>query len=240
LQIFGILTYFFELLPFLLCSIFLKRICTTQEGKAFFVYTALYGLIIILVLFFRYYLDNRAVTAILKRLAIVIEFTILCTYFNQIIINRNIKRVLPLAVFMFVVLACYDYYTSVERVISFMPLVIECLFFILLIVYFFYEKVQFSLLTPIYLAMSFWISTGFIIYFSGNFFLFLYSKAAVKDDVFKMQYNLVYNFFTILKNILLSVGIIIHNPRNFQNDNISIQPDLNNSLDPFSVYRKSN
>lgn len=227
-------------MPFILCSIFLKRITATKEGKAFFYYAILYSAIILLVLFFRYYLDNRNVTALLKRAAIVIEFSLLCHYYTQILVNPKIKKILPVAGILFFIVACYDYYISVERVISFMPLVVESLFLILLIVYFFYEKVQFSLLTPIYLSMSFWISTGFLIYFSGNFFLFLLSKTAVKDKQFVTQYNLVYNFFTIIKDVLLCIAVTVHNPLKPQNDNINIQPDLSSSLTPFAVDKKSN
>ena len=231
-------TYFFELLPFILCSIFFKKIFATKEGKAFFVYTLLYGTIILLVLFFRYYLSNLKVTTILKRIAIVIEFSLLCYYYKQILINRAVKVIFPIVISLFVVFALYDYYTSVGQVISFMPLVIECLFFILLIIFFFYEKIQFSLTTPIYLSMSFWISTGFIIYFSGTFFLFLYAKAAVKNEVFKIQYNLIYNFFTISKNVLLCIGVMMSRQLTLKNEKISLQSDLNKSLDPFSVYNK--
>ena len=233
-----ILTYFFELLPFLLCCIFLQKIFTTKEGKAFFIYILIYGIIILLVLFFRYYLDNRLITALLKRLAIIVEFSLLCNYYRQILLNVKVKRFFSLAIPLFIILAFYDYYISVERVISFIPLVIECLFFIILIIYFFYEKIQYSLSTPIYLSMSFWISTGFLIYFSGNFFLFLYSKAAIKNEAFKIQYNLIYNFFTIVKDILLCIGIVMNNQNHLNNDKLSIQSDLNQSLDFFTLSNK--
>lgn len=233
-----IVTYFFELLPFILCGIFYKKIFATKEGKAFFVYVFIYAVIILLVLLFRYFLDNRIVTALLKRFAIIIEFTLLCIYYSNILIDKNFKKLFYVVIPSFTFLSFYDYYVSVERVISFIPLVIECLFFLILIIYFFYEKIQYNLSTPIYHSMNFWISTAFLIYFSGNFFLFLYSKAAVKNEAFKIQYNLIYNFFTIVKNLLLSIAIIINNRYDINSDDLLIQPELNDSLDSFSTYNK--
>jgi hypothetical protein len=238
LQLLGFITYFFELLPFLLCTFFFKKISSTTEGKAFFIYITLYAVIILLVLFFRYYLENRIVTALLKRVAIIIEFALLCNYYYQILVSKRIKRLFYLAVPIFIAVAFYDYYVSVERVISFMPLVIECLFFLVLIIYSFYEKIQYSLSTPIYLSMSFWVSTGFIIYFSGNFFLFLYSKTAIKNDAFKLQYNLIYNFFTIIKDILLSIAVVINSHPQNSKSRAPIHSEMNQVLDSFKLYNK--
>lgn len=239
-NILNILNYFFEFLPFILCSIFYKKILATKEGKAFFIYVLIYAAILFLVLVCLYVFDNRLIMSHLRRAAIIMEFALLCYYYKQVLLSKKTKILFFFAIPLFIILAFYDYYVSTERVISFMPLVIECLFFILLIIYFFYEKIQYSLSTPIYLTMSFWISTGFLIYFSGNFFLFLYSKNAIKNATFIVQYNTIYAFFTINKNILLCIGILMHSRRKLTNNNISLESDLSESLDSFKVYNKQN
>ena len=50
---------------------------------------------------------------------------------------------------------------------------------------------------------------AFIINFSGNFFLFLYSKNSFNDEAFQRQYTIIYSTVTILKNILLCISIPI-------------------------------
>ena len=62
---------------------------------------------------------------------------------------------------------------------------------------------------PIYHRAIFWISVAFIINFSGNFFLFLFSKNSYNDEYFQKQYTIIYSTVTFIKNILLCVAILI-------------------------------
>lgn len=71
-----------------------------------------------------------------------------------------------------------------------------------------YEKIQYSISSPIYYLPSFWVSVAFLIYFSGNFFLFLFSKSMFKNPDFRAQYTLIYSSVTIMKNIFLCTAII--------------------------------
>lgn len=73
--------------------------------------------------------------------------------------------------------------------------------------------------TPLYELPSFWISVGFLVYFSGNFFLFLFSKITLPSPVFRQQYIFIYAFMTIIKNIMLCTAIIV-------NKNISNKKEL--------------
>ncbi|MBK7376569.1 MAG: hypothetical protein IPJ02_13715 [Chitinophagaceae bacterium] len=68
---------------------------------------------------------------------------------------------------------------------------------------------QEMLFEPIYQKAIFWVSVAFIINFSGNFFLFLYSMNSFNDETFRKQYIIIYTTVTVIKNILLSISIII-------------------------------
>jgi hypothetical protein len=98
----------------------------------------------------------------------------------------------------------------------------------MVIPYYFYEKMQYSVTTPVYQSPDFWISAAFLIYFSGNFFLFLFTKAMQKDPEFSKQYNLIYDSFTILKDILLCTAIFVnsHQDKKIEKSNIPISIDL--------------
>lgn len=211
----------------------------TKEGKAFFFYSLVYGIFIILLLFFRYYLVSGVkASSILKRAVLIFELPLLCNYFYNVLVNKKVKYFFVFAVIFFTFFSLYDYYTSTERQNNFFPLAIECLFFILIIIYYFYEKIQFSLLTPIYLSMNFWVSTGLLLYFSGNFFLFLYSKTAEKNDVFKLQFNLVYDVFTITKDILLCIAVMINYYSVSVISKLNLPTEANIFLDSFSPINK--
>lgn len=85
---------------------------------------------------------------------------------------------------------------------------------------------------PIYQKAIFWISVAFIFNFSGNFFLFLYSKNSYNDEAFKHQYAIIYTTVTVIKNLLLCISILIKEKKEDPLSNSLINIDLD-SLDPF-------
>jgi hypothetical protein len=91
---------------------------------------------------------------------------------------------------------------------------------------------QGTLVEPIYQRAIFWIAVAFIINFSGNFFLFLYSKNSFNDEVFKRQYTIIYTTVTLIKNILLCISIIIK-----ENKKVSLSPKIENTFDSFHPFQ---
>ena len=85
---------------------------------------------------------------------------------------------------------------------------------LLYFIYFFFEKIQQTTSIPIYTTLIFWIAVAFTIYCSGNFFVFLYSNNAVSTPQTQFQYTIIYSTSTILKNILLCIGISIKQSKN--------------------------
>lgn len=155
----------------------------------------------------------------------------------SILKNTKSKQFIVLSICLYLIYWIYNFYTSKFSEFDFMPLVVECLFFTLLIVYYFYDVMQRNATIPLYQLPGFWISVAFLIYFSGNFFLFLYSKSMMNQPGFNNQYTIIYSSITILKNILLCIGLIV-------NKNLAATPkpsivprDLN--LDSFQPFNKS-
>lgn len=160
------------------------------------------------------------------------EFTLLCFFFSLNIKRYTLSRYLPILVLPFSFFCIYDYLTAPQPGFAFLPLVIECLFFLIVITYIFYEKMKFSIEEPIFVTSLFWIAVGFIVYFSGNFFLFLYSRSSYNDEAFKIQYGIIYSSVTILKNILLCIGVTRKKERVIKNINSS----FDSHIDPFSPF----
>lgn len=124
-----------------------------------------------------------------------------------------LKKIILGITIIFILFSVRDYLISDKDKFNFMPLVAECLILLVYVIYFFYEKIQINTFIPIYQTNIFWIVVAFTLYCSGNFFLFLYSKNATNNDEFRFQYTLIYSTFTILKNILLCIGILIKQPK---------------------------
>ena len=215
------ITYLAELLPFILCLVFIKKIKST-ELKVFFLYTATFAIFLGVSLYFKFFLKNPFYQLLVNRIFLVVEFTFLCIFFKIILTYKYKTAISIVAILFFLLFSFYDYYVSKLGEFSFIPLVIECLFFVSVIVYFFYEKIQYNISSPIYYSFSFWISLAFLIYFSGNFFLFLFSKSMYKNPEFRIEFTIIYSSVTLIKNVLLCIAILVNN--------YNVKKEMNNSI----------
>jgi hypothetical protein len=132
--------------------------------------------------------------------------------------------------------AFYDYYSASKPALPFLPLIFEYLILLIFIIYFFFEVIQETVIEPIYHKSIFWISVAFILNFSGNFFLLLASVNSYDNEIFRDTFTIIYSTVTILKNLLLCIGVYIKENK-IENDpfnSINIDPELDNYL-PFKT-----
>ena len=219
-------TYLAELLPFLTSLFFFKRI-NNRGVKVFFFYVFALAFFLCLSLYFKLIQNDRIHQLLINRLFLLAEFALLSTYYYYQLKHKHKRIFFIFATICFVVYSIFDYLTAKSpQDFSFIPLVIECLFFALVIIYFFYEKIQFNVYTPILHTSEFWVSVAFLLYFTGNFFLFLFSKSMLTNPAFREQYIIIYGTITMIKDILLTVAILVHvyvnNHKNRLNDPIDI------------------
>ena len=161
------------------------------------------------------------------RFFLILEFLIICMFYKTIFNSLRIKKILTVLPIFFILFCLYNFLKSSKTEFDFAPLVIECLFFTVVILYYFYERIMYNFTTPLSQLPSFWISVAFLIYFSGNFFLFLFSKVIENDPGFADQYTIIYSSITIIKNILLCTALIV-NKNLFVTKNLSsVIPNLN-------------
>lgn len=85
---------------------------------------------------------------------------------------------------------------------------------------------QDTLEEPIYQKPIFWVSVAFIINFSGNFFLFLFSTNSFNNEAFRQQYIIIYTTVTVIKNILLCISIITKENTESPSHTLPIDIDL--------------
>ncbi|MDQ6904737.1 MAG: hypothetical protein M3139_17215, partial [Bacteroidota bacterium] len=69
----------------------------------------------------------------------------------------------------------------------------------------------------VYSTSNFWIIISFLIYISGTFFLYVMAENMIQNKAFQIQYAVINSVFIILKNILLSVAMLMKpTPANIQ------------------------
>jgi len=228
-------TYLAELLPFSMGLFFFKKI-KSHGVKVFFFYTLFLAILLSLSLYFKLIQNNKVAQLLVNRFALIGEFTLLCFYYYNYLSLRNRKVILIISCVLFTLYSFYDYTTTTNPVdFSYRPLIVECLFFALLIVFFFYEKLKYSIEVPILHTPEFWVSVAFLLYFSGNFFLFLFSTTMLRNTEFRTQYVIIYGTVTIIKDILLTVAILVHVfiSNSFKNDEEKMLKTNDLDIDPY-------
>ena len=67
--------------------------------------------------------------------------------------------------------------------------------------------------TFIYEKSKFWFTTAYVMYFAGTFFIFISAQNNFQNPVYFSFFQSLNDFFTIIRNILFSIGFLI-NPLN--------------------------
>jgi hypothetical protein len=146
---------------------------------------------------------------VIVRLHFFLEFSILAYFFQSIFKNTTVKKITLLLIPLFFVYSVYDYWISNKSILGSNVAILESLLMILILVYFFFEKIKYEVQIPLYESKLFWIAAGLLIFFAGNFFLLVYSINLIEDSHFRNQYRTIYNSFNILKNLLICVALFI-------------------------------
>lgn len=204
----------------------------TKEKKVFFLYTILISILVVVGFSLLYIYKSPISYYKVARIYIILEFTLLTYLFSLYVKSKSIKRLITFLPVPFILFCIYDYLKEKEPGIPFVPASVAQITLLCVIIYFFFEIMQDSVVEPVYQRAIFWISVAFIINSSGNFFLFLYSKNSYNDDIFKRQYTIIYTTVTVLKNILLCISILIKETNESQNQHAPIDVDLD-SFQPF-------
>ncbi len=216
---------------------FIKSI-KQNDLKVFLFYAISMFIFLFLALYFRFIIQDPSKNLLIRRIFLVLEFIFIGLYYYNNIVLRYKKPILVVSIISFLVFSIIDFAINQNIKSHFIPLAIECLFFIIVIVYFFYEKMKYIITVPIYKLSSFWISVAFLINFSGTFFLFVSSISMIDVPGFRDQYKIIYGSVTIIKNILLCFGIFVNKSNEGPQNNEVIQPNVDlETFNPFTTQK---
>jgi hypothetical protein len=117
---------------------------------------------------------------------------------------------LTLSVAFYTFHAIYYFAQSTKRFDS-LPIGIETILVFIFVFFFLYEQLKDVKEDPIFNNYFFWFSIGLFIYLAGSFFIYLSASSISEEELVK------YWFFTyvveIIKNLLISLAIIIHSKK---------------------------
>lgn len=232
----SLITFLSELLPLVICICFLKKI-NTKYLKAFFVYTILLAFFSTAALYVLNYEHSRSAYLFILRVYIAIEYAILVYFFSILFQNIILRKIVLLSIVPFWIYCIYNFFVSKPDTFNNYPALIQFSVFILVIIYYFYEKMRVVSSMPLYKSISFWLCVGLFIYFTGNLFFLLFATSATDKDIIK-QMLLIYSAVTITKNIILGSAW-------FANESVSSDADIiqlpeNMNLDDDFNFTKTN
>ena len=135
----------------------------------------------------------------------VVEYCFFSYFFYLIITTKHIKKLLlPVAV-AFTAFAIIDHFfiPSSSLTSGLQPVLI-----ISMCIYYFFDQLK-QTNTFLITSTNFWIIISFLIYISGTFFLYIMYENTAHDRAFLTLYIIINSSFNILKNILLSIAMLM-------------------------------
>jgi len=86
---------------------------------------------------------------------------------------------------------------------------VEDILIILMCIYYLVIQIKGATDLFVYSTSNFWIIITFLIYLSGTFFLYIMAENMINNMKYRIQYTVINSVFYVLKNILLSVAMLM-------------------------------
>ena len=218
-DLFVYIDIYSNLLPFFLYILFYKQIAS----KHITVIIA-YCLINFLINFL---LDGRFLNSFLSQflysLFTFFEFILFSLFFYLIIKSKKIKWTIIFANVAFVIfLTIYDLTVQFKGLDS-IPIGIETILILLFSFYYLYEQMNNTETLFIYSKYEFWIAIGCMLYLAGSFFIYIFANQS--QDA--LTYWYFTNIFSIIKNIMFSIGVLVCSKSHKNPSQKNLFPHLN-------------
>lgn len=141
----------------------------------------------------------------------VLEFSFFCLFYIYAIPKPKVKRMVIVIWILFSAFCIIDFFfINLMNDFDSVATGIESILIIILCIYYLAVQIWGSNSLTLYSTTDFWIIITFLIYLSGTFFLYIMAENMIKDDyAFRVQYIIINSSFNIIKNILLSVAMLM-------------------------------
>lgn len=201
-------------------------------------YTIFLGFFVIASLYSLNYLHSRSTYLLIVRFYFAVEYAMFMLFFSSLINNTIFKKIGLLSIVPFWLYCIYNFFTSESDTFNIYPAIIEFSIFILVLIFYFYEKMKVVSKFPLYQSISFWLCVGLFIYFTGNLFYLLFiTSTNDKHQISQMQ--IIYSCVTIAKNLIIAFAWLAHE-RLETNADILQMPDDMQLDDDFIVSNQTN
>jgi hypothetical protein len=144
----------------------------------------------------------------------IVEISLLSYLFFSILTTEWFKKLILFTSIPLIIYSITKLFIDKSDTFDSNTAAMEAILMIIFSLLYFYEQiakptVETSLF--IYNTPVFWIVVAFLLFFSGTFFLFIYShdKDVLNNSEFNFQYRIINNTFMFLRNVLLGVAMLV-------------------------------
>ena len=168
--------------------------------------------------------DN--IVNILYDLFTIIEFFFFCFIYYFIISNEFIKGFVSKLALLFLIFSLIDFFLVKNKSYT---AGLQSVLILIMCIYYFFEQLKNPNSFLIYDNFDFWVIISFLIYVAGTFFLYVIATNVVVSKEFKKEYVIINFSFNLLKNILLSVAMLMREEKSIANKflKMSLKDDWN-------------
>jgi hypothetical protein len=147
---------------------------------------------------------------IIFELFTVVEFSLFCLFYYYVLPPGLMKRFIFPIWILFATFTGIDFF-FVNKMSDFdsINIGVESILIILLCIYYLMVQLKGTQNLFVYSTTNFWIIITFLFYLSGTFFLYIMAENMINDKAFRIQYDIINSVFNILKNILLSIALLM-------------------------------
>ena len=237
LETYTLLTYLSELLPLIISLYFFRKI-KINYLKVFFIYCILLGLFSSASIYVLKFQNSKSIYLFLVTLYVAFEYAILVFFFSLLFKNKSFTKIILFSIIPFWAYCIFNFFVSAHNTFNNYPALVEFSVFIIILVYYFYEKMNIVSNIPLFRSVSFWLTVGLFIYFTGNLFFLLFLFSTSDKEILNQMF-LIYSGVTITKNIILASAWFAN--EKIQTDADIIQLPQNMKLDDdFSFTNTTN
>lgn len=140
----------------------------------------------------------------------ILEFSFFSFFYFYALPTAFVKKAIPKICGIFFVFACVDFFL-IEKSDAFdsFAVGVEYIFIIGMCIYYLTIQLKGVSNLSVYSTTNFWVIITFLIYTSGTFFLYIMAGNMMEDKHFRVVYIIINSSFNILKNILLSIVMLM-------------------------------
>ncbi len=199
---------FSHLLPLVFFLLFKKK--TKEKSLRVIFYYIMYCIVHESLGFYLHQIHKDNLVNFLFAFFTVAEFSFFCLFFYYVLPKANPKKFIFPIWLCFIIFSLIDFFfmNKMEGFDSFTS-GIQTLFIIGLCIYYLVIQIKGKTDLYIYSTSNFWIIITFLISLSGTFFLYILLETMIHDQVFINTYTIINSIFNLLKNVLLSMAMMM-------------------------------